>query len=162
MGETINCQVPTIARFCCLYLCKLTKVLTDILFAIVCWVFRFPTASFKWIYQQMCILKRNFCVFYNWQNHEKENFDFQSNFLTAKMLDLLMKIWKLRVWDSLFHFFHVICKISNFNMWTAKHLVQASCTELTLTVVMTFLQLSYLTHKYWHWSLHSIENRLQP
>ena len=30
-------------------------------------------------------------------------------------------------------FFHVVCKISNFNMWTAKHLVQASCTELTLT-----------------------------
>ena len=30
------------------------------------------------------------------------------------------------------NFFHVICKISNFNMWTAKHLVQASCTELTL------------------------------
>ena len=29
-------------------------------------------------------------------------------------------------------FFYVICKISNFNMWTAKHLVQASCTELTL------------------------------
>ena len=29
-------------------------------------------------------------------------------------------------------FFHVICKISNFNMWTAKHLAQASCTELTL------------------------------
>ena len=29
-------------------------------------------------------------------------------------------------------FFHVICKISSFNMWTAKHLGQASCTELTL------------------------------
>ena len=29
-------------------------------------------------------------------------------------------------------FFHVICKISNFTMWTAKHLVQASCAELTL------------------------------
>ena len=28
-------------------------------------------------------------------------------------------------------FFHVICKIS-FNMWIAKHLAQASCTELTL------------------------------
>ena len=31
-------------------------------------------------------------------------------------------------------FFHVVCKISNFNMWTAKHLVQASCTELTLSI----------------------------
>ena len=29
-------------------------------------------------------------------------------------------------------FFHVICKISNFNVLTAKHLAQASCTELTL------------------------------
>ena len=33
---------------------------------------------------------------------------------------------------SLFHFFHVFCKISNFHMWTVKHLAQASCTELTL------------------------------
>ena len=50
-----------------------------------------------------------------------------------KMLDLLMKNWKLRVWCSLFHFLHVICKISNFNMWTTKHLAHASYTELTLT-----------------------------
>ena len=48
------------------------------------------------------------------------------------MLDLLVKNWKLRVWCSLFHFFHVICKISNFNIWSAKNLVQASCPELTL------------------------------
>ena len=35
--------------------------------------------------------------------------------------------------------FHVVCKISNLNMWTAKHLVQASCTELTLhTLVSSF------------------------
>ena len=27
---------------------------------------------------------------------------------------------------------YVICKISNFNKWTAKHLAQAFCTELTL------------------------------
>ena len=47
-------------------------------------------------------------------------------------LDLLMKNWKITVWCSLFHFFHVICKISNFNIWTAKHLAQASCSELTL------------------------------
>ena len=32
-------------------------------------------------------------------------------------------------------FFHVVCKISNFNMWTTKHLVQVSCTELTLKIV---------------------------
>ena len=35
-------------------------------------------------------------------------------------------------WCFLFCFFHVVFKISNFNMWTAKHLAQASCTELTL------------------------------
>ena len=29
-------------------------------------------------------------------------------------------------------FFHVVCRISNFNMLTTKHLAQASCTELTL------------------------------
>ena len=29
-------------------------------------------------------------------------------------------------------FFDVVCKISNFDMWTAKHLAQASCTDLTL------------------------------
>ena len=29
-------------------------------------------------------------------------------------------------------FFHVVFKISNFNMQTAKHLAQASCAELTL------------------------------
>ena len=29
-------------------------------------------------------------------------------------------------------FFHVVCKISNFDKWTATNLVQASCTELTL------------------------------
>ena len=50
----------------------------------------------------------------------------------VKILDLLMKNPKLRVWCSLFHLFHVICKISNFKMSTAKHLWQASCIELTL------------------------------
>ena len=29
-------------------------------------------------------------------------------------------------------FLHVVCKISNSNMWTTKHLAKASCTELTL------------------------------
>ena len=39
------------------------------------------------------------------------------------------------------HSFHVISKISNINMWTAKHLAQASCTELTLKEIMVkFLQ----------------------
>ena len=31
-----------------------------------------------------------------------------------KMLNLLVKNWKLRVWCSLSYFFHVICKISNW------------------------------------------------
>ena len=57
---------------------------------------------------------------------------------TVKILDLLMKKRKLRVWCYLFHFFHVICKISNFNMWTAKHLAKASCTELTLLGMYNF------------------------
>ena len=30
-------------------------------------------------------------------------------------------------------FFHLVCKISNFNMWTTKYLAQASCTELILS-----------------------------
>ena len=41
-----------------------------------------------------------------------------------------MKNWKLRVCDV----FCFICKISNFKMWTAKHLAQASCTELTVCI----------------------------
>ena len=48
-----------------------------------------------------------------------------------KMVDLLMKHWRLRIWYSLVIFFHVICKISNFSMWNEEHLAQASCTELT-------------------------------
>ena len=42
-------------------------------------------------------------------------------------------------------FFHVVCKISNFNMWTAKYLAQASCTELTLSIQRS------LTNKAWLW-----------
>ena len=49
-----------------------------------------------------------------------------------KMLVFIDEKLKLRVWCSLLHFFHLICKISNLNTWTAKRLMQASCTELTL------------------------------
>ena len=49
-----------------------------------------------------------------------------------KMLNLLVKNWKL------FPLFHVICNISNFNMWTANHLAHASCTELTLQRPISF------------------------
>ena len=37
-------------------------------------------------------------------------------------------------------FFHVFCKISNFNMWTAKHLAQASC-------ILSWLYLWTLLHE---------------
>ena len=37
-----------------------------------------------------------------------------------------------------FSIFLVIRKISNFNMWTAKNLAQASCTELTLIWLQSF------------------------
>ena len=40
--------------------------------------------------------------------------------------------------------FHVVCKISNIGMWTAKHLMQASCTELTLKSSFWILKSKYL------------------
>ena len=36
--------------------------------------------------------------------------------------------------------FLVICKISNLNMWTAKHLAKASCAELTLLSSVHFVR----------------------
>ena len=36
------------------------------------------------------------------------------------MLNLLVKNWKLRIWCYLFHFSHVICKISNFTSWISQ------------------------------------------
>ena len=43
-------------------------------------------------------------------------------------------------------FFHVVCKTSNFDVWTAKHLGQASCNELTLWCRITsFLSLLHLS-----------------
>ena len=38
--------------------------------------------------------------------------------------------------------FSVVCKISNFNLWTAKHLAQASCTELTVRSMQYFSSLT--------------------
>ena len=38
----------------------------------------------------------------------------------------------ISIWNLFVLFFHVVCKISNFDMWTANHLTQVSCTELTL------------------------------
>ena len=53
-------------------------------------------------------------------NKEHQTFSFQ--FFTNRFSILMFLVL----------FFHLVCKISNFNMWTAKHLAQASCTELTL------------------------------
>ena len=47
----------------------------------------------------------------------------------ARSIDEKLKTKSLMFFAS---FFHVICKISNFDMWTTKHLVQASFNELTL------------------------------
>ena len=47
----------------------------------------------------------------------------------ARLIDEKLKTKSLMLFVS---FFHVIFKISNFNMWTQKHLAQASCAELTL------------------------------
>ena len=47
----------------------------------------------------------------------------------AKSIDEKLKTKGLMFFVS---FFHVICKISNFNILTAKHLALASCTELAL------------------------------
>ena len=64
---------------------------------------------------------------WNFANHMKKQ--------NKKHQNLLAKNWKLRIWCLWFHFFHVIWNsISNFNMWTTKHLAQVSCTELTSLV----------------------------
>ena len=62
---------------------------------------------------------------------------------SARFIDEKLKT----VWCSLFYFFYVISKISNFNMWTAKHLAQASCTELTLHI-NNLLSITY--QYFWH------------
>ena len=64
----------------------------------------------------------------------------------ATYVDLLVKNWKLRVWCSFFHFIHLICEISNFDMWTAKHLAQASFTELTLIKKNVWFSANMLQH----------------
>ena len=54
-----------------------------------------------------------------WNNeHQTLSFQFLINLFSILMFFVL--------------FLHAACKISNFNKWTAKHLVQASCTELAL------------------------------
>ena len=50
----------------------------------------------------------------------------------------------------MFWIFYVVCKISNFNMWTAKHLAQASCTELTLKQTAMPLYLDSIFETVWN------------
>ena len=40
--------------------------------------------------------------------------------------------------------FHLICKISDFDMWTSKHLAQAPCTEFTLSEECLHFQIAYV------------------
>ena len=50
-------------------------------------------------------------------------------------------------------FFHVVCKISNFDIWTAKLLEQASCTELSLILPFFYhLPTSVCTFLHWTWT----------
>ena len=46
--------------------------------------------------------------------------------------------------DLFWFFFMWFCKISNFNMWTVKHLAQACCTEFTLLVSPMTATLDYV------------------
>ena len=57
------------------------------------------------------------------KEHQTLSFQFFTNRFSISMFFVL--------------FFHVVCKISNFDKWTAKHLVQASCTELTLPLSLS-------------------------
>ena len=62
---------------------------------------------------------------WNFANHMKKQNKKHEN---TRFIDEKLKNKSLVFFVS---FFHVICKISNFDMWTAKHLAQASYTELT-------------------------------
>ena len=68
-----------------------------------------------------------------WKNKTNQNTISISEKLKTKALRFFVSI-----------FFHVNCKISNSNMRTEKHLAQASCTELTLTVESPHLSLNIL------------------
>ena len=68
-----------------------------------------------------------------WKNKTNQNAKYISEKLKTKALRFFVSI-----------FFHVNCKISNSNMWTKKHLAQASCAELTLAVESPHLSLHIL------------------
>ena len=60
----------------------------------------------------------------SWKQHEKQKIKHQNARFSVEKLKYKSLMFFVSV-------FHVICKISNFNMWTAMYLTQASCTELT-------------------------------
>ena len=68
------------------------------------------------------------CVFY-WVNQKfKDHNLIDTSPCTYPFITIFIKISKI---NSVVLFFHVVFKISNSNKWTAKHLTQASFTELT-------------------------------
>ena len=75
------------------------------------------------------------------------------------MLNLLVKNWKLRVWRPLLDFFHVICKISNFDIWTGKHLAQAS-TELTVPTKWAFRKLVERCIRLYCSNMYTVQTRI--
>ena len=70
----------------------------------------------------LCALNFRIC---NLANHMKK-----TKQKTLKCKSIVKKL-KTKGLIFFFHFHHVICKILNFDVWTRKHLAQASCTELT-------------------------------
>ena len=59
-------------------------------------------------------------------------------------MDMLERL-KTKAYKVFWFIFHAGFKISNFNLWTAKHLMQASRTELALEVGPL---LNYRVNKY--------------
>ena len=76
---------------------------------------------------------------WNLANHMKKQNKKHQN---TRFIDEKLKTKSLMFFVSFF--FHVICKISNFNMWTSKHLAQASCTELTLKSILHWILREFL------------------
>ena len=60
-----------------------------------------------------------------WNKRNKQHQTLSFQFLTNRFNILMFFVL----------FFHAGCKISNLNKWTTKHLLQASCIELTLKVI---------------------------
>ena len=66
-----------------------------------------------------------------WKKWNKEHQTLSFQFLINKSSILMFFVL----------FLHVVCEISNFNMWTTKHLAQGSCTELTLIDIPQYVNI---------------------